>query len=797
MPEALEPLSTAIIHHGKGEISKAVKIYEGILKENPENYVVLNCLGLAAHQSEQLEDAVNLIQKSIEINPNYDAALGNLGNVLVALQRYEEAIPCYLQAIDINPNLPQLHNALGIALKANGRLVEAIESYDVALKIDPDFTEAHYNKGNALVRSEIFDEAIVSFERAIAINPYLEHAHNNLGLAYVELEKYADAVRVYLVGLRLDPQNDTMQFNLGNAKLKLGLIEDAIDCYREAIAANPNDANYYKNLGMAFKRQGVSNLAVVEFEKAIKVQPDLAYVYLLLANLLNNLNQPNKAIDICQDFLNLKFENPEDHRLDIAMIHNILGLLFVDLARMNEALKNFQMALKFDPESADVHSNYGTQLLSCGYIKEAIISFEAAISLKPENLGVFSNKLYALSYCTGQSAKTLYPEHLEWEKRFAKKYQNICPQHHNSRDPERQLRIGFVSPDLGHHPVGSLVLSLLENLSVQSMIVICYSSGVPDVKTDFFKAAASIWRDAYGQSDNVLANMIFADEIDILIDLSGHTGENRLGVFASKPAPIQMSWAGYVSTTGLSAMDYILSDKYSILAHEEQYYQEKVVRMPDGWVCYSPPDDAPEATICPCSQRGYITFASFSNPAKINEDVIKIWSKILSSVPGSRLLIKYNGANSDANSDRLLGGFRANGVDSSKITLEGTSPHVKLLDRYNDVDIALDTFPYSGGVTTFEALWMGVPVVTVPGQTFASRHSQSHLSTIGLTELIAKDRSEYVKLAVELADDVERLTELSQNLRSMVAASPSCDGNKFAQNFIAVTRGIWRDWCSH
>ena len=646
------------------------------------------------------------------------------------------------------------------------------------------------------MKSKMFDEAIASFERAVAINPYLENVYNSFGLAYVKLEKYADAISIYLAGLRLDPQNDAIQYNLGNANLQLGLIENAIDCYREAIVINPCDASYHKKLGGVFMRQGFSDLGIAEFEKAIKIQPKLVGSYLLLGDLLRNLGQPNEAIEVLQAFLYEKFDAPVKHRRDFAKVHNLLGMLLSSMGRMNEALNSYRISIEFDPESAEVHSNFGADLLNCGILDEAIAHLETAISLKPEMHGMLSNKLFALSYYNDQSAKTLYVEHLEWEKRFAKKYQGNWPQHFNSRDPERPLRVGFVSPDLGAHAVGSLVLGLLENLSVQNVISICYSSRIPDETTTPFRAAASVWHDVYQQSDNVLANNIFADEVDILVDLSGHTKGTRLNVFASKPAPIQMSWGGYISTTGLAAMDYILSDKYSILEDEEQYYQEKVIRMPDGWVCYSPPKDAPEVEISPCEQKSYLTFGSFNNPKKINEDTIAVWSKILLSVSGSRLLIKYSGVSSDVISNRLLGGFRANGIDCSSIILEGWSPQAEMLERYNAVDIALDTFPYSGGVTTFEALWMGVPVITVPGETFASRHSQSHLSTVGLTELIAKNRNEYVRLAVELADDMERLTDLRRNLRSMMAASPSCDGKKFAHNFEAVIRTIWREWCS-
>ena len=289
--------------------------------------------------------------------------------------------------------------------------------------------------------------------------------------------------------------------------------------------------------------------------------------------------------------------------------------------------------------------------------------------------------------------------------------------------------------------------------------------------------------------------MIVDDEIDILVDLSGHTGGNRLPVFARKPAPLQVTWAGYVGTTGLTAMDYLLSDKYSTHEDEEQYHSEKVIRMPDSYVCYDPPSYAPEVGTLPFKRNGNVTFGSFNAPSKINAEVISLWSEVLEKVPHSHLVIKYRGIGSNTNLERLSGLFEAKGISRTRVTLEGYSPHSELLARYNDIDIALDPFPYSGGLTTCEALWMGVPVVTVPGATFASRHSMSHLSTVGLPEMISVDYDDYVGLAVGLAHDIDRLSELRSGLRQKMASSPICDRQKFAEGFATHMREIWRDWC--
>jgi predicted O-linked N-acetylglucosamine transferase (SPINDLY family) len=298
-----------------------------------------------------------------------------------------------------------------------------------------------------------------------------------------------------------------------------------------------------------------------------------------------------------------------------------------------------------------------------------------------------------------------------------------------------------------------------------------------------------------GLNHEQLAAQIRADRIDILFDLAGHTAGNRLLVFARKPAPIQVTWAGYVGTTGLAAMDYILADRYEIPPQSEMYYCERVLRMPDGYVCYDPPAYAPPVSPLPAQEKGYVTFAAFHNPAKITPQVVEVWAQVLNRLPRARLVLKYLGMDDPSVVGRLADLFAGQGIDKARLEFLGYSPHGEALAQYQRIDVALDTFPYNGGLTTCEAIWMGVPVVTCPGETFASRHSLSHLSNVGLTETIAGDLEEYVELAATLAGDLRRLAALRAGLRDRMASSPLCDGKRFAENFAEVLRGVWRHWC--
>jgi predicted O-linked N-acetylglucosamine transferase (SPINDLY family) len=360
------------------------------------------------------------------------------------------------------------------------------------------------------------------------------------------------------------------------------------------------------------------------------------------------------------------------------------------------------------------------------------------------------------------------------------------------RDPDRALTVGFVSADFNRHPVGFFVRGLFERLDARAAIPVCFAlDGRADDVTAALRAAVPRWVDAAALDDAALAARIAAEGVDILVDLAGHTAGNRLPVFARKPAPVQLTWAGYVGTTGLAAIDWLVADRFHVPVELERDHVERVLRLPDGYVCYAPPAYAPPETPLPAET----IFAAFHNPAKVGARAIALWARVLEAVPGARLLLKYKTMDSAANRARLAAGFAAHGIAAERLIIEGAVPHDRLLARYGDCAIALDSLPYSGGLTTLEALWMGVPVVTLPGRIFASRHSLSHLSNAGLTELVARDESDYVAIAQALAQDRVRLAALRSSLRARLAASPLLDHARFARGFETALRTAWHDWC--
>jgi len=473
----------------------------------------------------------------------------------------------------------------------------------------------------------------------------------------------------------------------------------------------------------------------------------------------------------------------------------LVGFIRSDQERrpaIQSAITCFRRALKLKPSDAVAHSNLGTALKDQGLLDEAVACFRRALELKPDYTIAHSNLLLTLQYCDGVTLPELAAAHAEFERRHAAPLHRTIVRAANIQNRRDRPRLGFVSADFGRHPVGFFLVRVLENLFQEKYEMFCYSDrNVKDDLTHRMQSVSMNWHDVLGMSDTRVAELIRSDEIDILFDLAGHTGHNRMLVFARKPAPIQMTWIGYEGTTGLSAMDYLIADQNMIPKESEVHYRERVLRMPDGYLCYEPPDSAPSVSPPPSLTNGYVTFGSFNNLAKITPHVVKVWSEILRRSPSTKLIMKYGGLGDPLVKQRYLDAFVAHGVDSQRLTLLPPSSYAEYLASYCEVDFMLDPFPFSGSTTTCEALWMGVPVITCPFETFASRHSFSHLSNIGATETIAQSLDEYVELAVSLSGDLSQMAAIRTRLRQRMQSSPLCDGHRFAANLGAMLQSTW------
>jgi protein O-GlcNAc transferase len=709
-------------------------------------------LAIENHESGRRESARQIYEQILQSEPNHVDAAHLLGVVAHQSGEHSVAVDYIERAIALNDRVAAFHNNLGGAYFALRRIPEAIKSYRRALELAPDYVEALSNLGNVLRDDGKLEEAVAYHRRALELKPDYVEGHNNLGVALAQLGKPEEAVACYRKAIELNPDYAEAHNNYANSQKDQGKLEEAIVGLRRAVELQANYASAHNNLGAALNDQGKWEEAVKCYRRALELNPDY----------------------------------PE--------AHNNLGVTLMERGNLKEAIPCYRQALELRPEYAEANNNLGNVLKDHGMLDEAIGLYRRALEIKPRYVKAHTNLLLTLHYRPGTTPALLAEAHADFERQHAAPLRHLIPWHGNASVEKTRLRLGFVSPDLGRHPVGYFLVRILENLTFEDVDTICYSDRRhEDDLTDRCRIASSDWRSSIGMSDDQLAGQIRHDRIDILFDLAGHTARNRVLVFARKPAPIQVTWAGYVGTTGLKTMDYVLADGYQVPISAECHYQERILRMPDGYVCYDPPAYAPPLAPLPAFARGHVTFGCFSNPAKITPHAVEIWSRILQRLPEARLVFRYKGWNDDGVIDRFGKLFSAQGIELRRVEFLGSLSHVDLLAEYNRVDLALDPFPYSGGVTTCEALWMGVSVVTCPGETFASRHALSHLSNAGVPESVARNLDEYVELAVSLAKDLPRLSLIRSGLRERMASSPLCDGRRFARNLVALLRYVWKE----
>lgn len=753
MPTLAETFHAALGQHQAGNLPQAEQLYRNVLEQEPRHVDALHMLGLLAHQLGRADLACQYIGRAVQIRPDFAEAHSNLGTMLQQLGRMDEAVSSWQEALRLKPQMAEAHSNLGMALLERGRLAEAAASLRQAVELKPDYAEAHNNLGNVLQRQKKFDEAIAAYQAALRLRPDYADALMNIGTTLQEQGKFVEALAYGEQAVRLRPDYAQAHYNLALALLGLQRSREAVAHLQRVVDLQPGQASASFSLGLAHQEGGNLEAAEPCYRRAIELQPDYAEA------------------------------------------HHNLGFLLVLTGRPAAALASLREAIRLRPESAESHNTLGLAAKDQGNIDDALAAFRRALRARPDHAGAFNNLLLTSHYRTGVTLAELARLHHTFEQNFAAPLRSTWRPHDLLREPHRKLRVGLVSADFRFHPIGQFLLRAVENMP-REVELWCYSNWAQaDELTYRFKLAAAAWRDVVRLSDAELAEQVRADKIDILIDLAGHTAGNRLLAFARKPAPIQITWIGYEGTTGLAAMDYILADRFTIPERSAASYSERVLRLPDCYICFEPPATAPDVAPLPALKNGLVTFGSFNNPAKITAQVMNVWADILRRTPESRLLLKYRGWDEPALAEQVRARFAERGIARERLELQGWSPYAEMLDAYGQVDIALDPFPFAGGVTTCTALWMGVPVVTAPGDIFASRHSYSYLSNVGLTETIADNLQAYIRTAADLASDLPHLAELRATLRPRMAASPLCDGPRFGRNLAAVLRDVWARYC--
>jgi predicted O-linked N-acetylglucosamine transferase (SPINDLY family) len=681
-----------------------------------------------------------------------------------------------------------ISEALAIAIRHHqaGRLQAAEEIYRQILAVESNHAEAIQFLGVIASQRGNYAIAVEYLGRAVALKSSSAAFHLNLGEAYRAWHRIPEAVACYRRALELKPDFAEAHHNLGNALMDQGKPDDAVACYRRALELKPDLAEAHNNLGNALKDLKKLDGAVACYRRALELKPDFAEAHHNLGSVLTDLGKAGEALAYSRRALELK--------PDFAEARNILGIALSELGRPDDAVACYRRALELKPDFAEAQNNLGNALVDQGNADEALACYRRALQLRPDYVMAHSNLVYTQLFCPGYDAQSLDEEHRRWSRQHAEPLERFIQPHLNDRSPARRLRIGYLSPDFRLHPVGRFALPLLESHDHESFQVFCYASVLdPDGITERCRAQADVWRDVFRLSDEQVAHAIRQDQVDILVDLTMHMANNRLLVFARKPAPVQVTYLAYCGTTGLGTMDYRLTDPYlDPPGRDERFYCEQSVRLRETYWCYRPPIETPPVNALPALEAGQVRFGSLNNFCKVTPPVLATWSRLLQAVPGSRLLLH---AHAGSHRDRIRTLLAEQGISAQRLEFVDSLPTLEYFDVYRRIDMALDPFPYGGGTTTCDALWMGVPVVSLAGQTAVGRGGVSILSNIGLPELIAETPEQYVRIAVELAQDLSRLSRLRATLRDRMQASPLMDAPRFARNVEAAYRDMWERWC--
>lgn len=568
------------------------------------------------------------------------------------------------------------------------------------------------------------------------------------------------------------------------ALLQKNLITDAQKLFEQIIQADRNDIESWICLVKINAQLGQPAKVEKCCLEIIRIQPNShdAHYHLGCALLFQDKRQ--EASTIFQRAIQLK----PDH----ALTHMQLGHLSVSPA---EAMEHYRRAAQLQPGFADAHAAVGVALVSCGQVTEAVSNFRRALQLNPKLYRVHSDLLFAMNYSPLYDAVAIFSEHTRWGQIHTLP---AVSAYANTPVPDRRLRVGYVSPDLREHSVAYFFEPLLARHSPDQVETFCYAEVArPDAITRGLQSLSGHWHTTSGMSDHELAERIRADRIDILVDLAGHSSNNRLLTFSAKPAPVQITYLGYPNTTGLPTMDYRLTDVWADPPGEtERFHTEKLVRLSRGFLCYLPPSSAPPVTPLPAATQGPITFCSYNNLPKVTPEVVTLWAELLRALPDARLVLKNYSLSDLRTREHYLRLFGAHGITADRLVIRGRHDSMtEHLGSYGEIDIALDTFPYNGTTTTCEALWMGVPVVTLAGDRHASRVGASLLSQIELYSLIARSPDEYIRIASNLASNHDELAQLRTELRNRMFHSSLCNAKSFVDDLEHAYRTLWENWC--
>lgn len=769
------------------------------------SFTITDAIQLAAQRqrSGALADAEAMYRQILARESGNAEALYHFGTLLNETRRPAAAADCFRRVVASRPNWPEAHVQLGSALAEAKQFDDAVAAYRKAIELKPDFVQAHGKLGIALRHAGRLDEAVIQLQKAAELRPDWPVNHFVLGLAYRESGRLDDAIAAYTRLTKLAPRDASACRALGATRRENRQLPQAIEALNRALQLDRNDAMSYYELGLVLEEMDRIEEALIAFAHAIRVAPSLGIAHvgfgrtavrsqpsspeahIGLATALRSIGKSQEGLAACERAIELR---PND-----APAHALRGLLLHDLGQTDASIDALQHSLALDPSDAEVCVDLACTFQDRGQLEDAHALLLRALARRPGHAVANHNLLFLLNFLPDQTPQTILAEHRRWAAQHADGLLPPGLSHANDRSPGRRIKIGYVSPDYRQHPVGRFLLPVFRNHNRAHFEIHGYSDvATPDHLTELFRQQSDVWHETAGLSDEALAEQVRRDGIDILLDLASHAAGTRLFCFARKPAPVQVTWLAYAGTTGLRAIDYRLSDASIDPPGTDADYAERTVRLP-CYFCYKPLVPSPDVTPLPAVQTGRITFACLNKFYKVNDPLLKLWAQILRRVANSRLLLF---ALPGAHRERALRRFAELGVDPARVEFVDRLSPYQYLAQYQRADIALDAMPFAGGTTSCDALWMGVPLVTLRGHTAVGRVGASLLKQLNLPELIAETPEEYVSIAVNLAGDLPRLSTLRAGLRQRLLASPLSNAPQFTQDLESAYRQMWAAWCS-
>ncbi|KAL2503047.1 putative UDP-N-acetylglucosamine--peptide N-acetylglucosaminyltransferase SPINDLY [Forsythia ovata] len=804
--EGKDALSYANILRSRNKFVDALAVYESVLEKDSKNVDAYIGKGICQQMQNLKRLAYESFSEAIQLEPQNACALTHCGILYKDEGQLVEAAEMYQKALKADPSyklaaecLAIVLTDLGTSLKLAGNTQDGIQKYYEAIKIDPHYAPAYYNLGVVYSEMMQYDTALNCYEKAAIERPMYAEAYCNMGVIYKNRGDLESAIACYERCLAVSPNFEIAKNNMAIAltdlgtKVKLeGDINQGVAYYKKALYYNWHYADAMYNLGVAYGEMLEFDMAVVFYELAFHFNPHCAEACNNLGVIYKDRDNLDRAVECYQMALSIK--------PNFSQSLNNLGVVYTVQGKMDAAASMIEKAIAANPTYAEAYNNLGVLYRDAGNIDLAIDAYEQCLKIDPDSRNAGQNRLLAMNYINEGNDDKLYEAHRDWGRRFMR----LFPQYKswdNTKDPERPIVIGYVSPDYFTHSVSYFIEAPLFYHDYANYKVVVYSAVLKaDAKTNRFRDGVlkkgGTWRDIYGIDEKKVASMVREDKVDILVELTGHTANNKLGMMACRPAPVQVTWIGYPNTTGLPTVDYRITDALADPPDTKQKHVEELVRLPRSFLCYTPSPEAGLVSPTPALSNGFVTFGSFNNLAKITPKVLQVWARILCAVPNSRLIVKCKPFSCDSLRQQLLSTLEKLGLESQRVDL---LPLILLnhdhMQTYSLMDISLDTFPYAGTTTTCESLYMGVPCLTMGGAVHAHNVGVSLLTTVGLSKLVAKNEDEYVQLALQLASDISALSSLRMKLRDLMLKSPLCDGSKFTQGLESTYRHVWRRYC--